>query len=463
MNIASKREQHEFKLRRTESEVHYNVCNNKSFVNGFSYKAEQQNKLGRYFPYYGVRFKKYNKRVLVFGATSLRTSSHRSFYSSKSLQVDRQASRGIYFIDSKVSDFCGRGLVQSWKVPDHTKIEEFRNRLSAKTHKLVGDYFLKYAVEAGFGDASWMDIDSTVQEANMAYPADCNILKKLALKTKKVVEFLRSKNIRGFKGIDIDIKSICKKAQEYFFLAKNSSIEVKRKIFGDYFSKVKTELNESIKAIETLPEIIKTQLPWNIAEAVSIIQEKAWRYLLDVAHFTRTHTIKPGKILSLQLSAVACISKGKVDKKHEFGRLVQFGRIGGNFLIPLSTEVKMEDKQSIVPMVANHAQIFGQGCLQGIGTDKGYYSHNNTAIIGINTDGLQRPASVKTRPPDEVAQPLRDRRAGIEPLIGHLKSFGLKKSKMKSDRATHASVYTCTMGYNIHQILRHQEGKFKAA
>ena len=376
--------------------------------------------------------------------------------------TDRQAEDFI-LSTPKYQIFCGRGLVQSWKVPDHTKIEEFRNRLSAATHKLVGDYFLKYAVGAGFGDASWMDIDSTVQEANMAYPADCNILKKLALKTKKVVEFLKSKNTRGFKGIDIDIKSICKKAQEYFFLAKNSSIEVKRKIFGDYFSKVKTELNESIKAIEKLPEKIKTQLPWNIAGAVSVIQLKAWRYLLDVAHFTRTHTIKPGKILSLQLSAVACISKGKIEKKHEFGRLVQIGRIGGNFLIPLSTDVKMEDKQSIVPVVANHAQIFGQGCLQGIGTDKGYYSHDNTTIFGINTDGLQRPVSVKTRPPDEVVQPLRDRRAGIEPLIGHLKSFGLKKSKMKSDRATHASVYTCTMGYNIHQILRHQDGKFKAA
>lgn len=86
----------------------------------------------------------------------------------------------------KYQVFCGCGLIQNWKVSDHTRIEEFRNRLSPSTHKLVGDYFLKYAVESGFGDASWMDIDSTVQEANMAYPADCNLLKKLALKTKKV-------------------------------------------------------------------------------------------------------------------------------------------------------------------------------------------------------------------------------------------------------------------------------------
>jgi hypothetical protein len=78
----------------------------------------------------------------------------------------------------KYQVFCGLGLILNWKTPDHTKIEEFRNRRSVTTHKLVGDYFLKYAVESGFGDVSWMDIDSTVQEANMAYPADCNLLKK---------------------------------------------------------------------------------------------------------------------------------------------------------------------------------------------------------------------------------------------------------------------------------------------
>lgn len=362
--------------------------------------------------------------------------------------------------------FCGYGVVPNWFCPDHTKIEEFRNRLSPETHKKLNDYILQVAVDQGFGNPSWMDVDSTVQEANMAYPSDANLLKKLALKVNKVIDFLKSKKEECALGLNIAIKDICSKAQEYFFLAKNAGIEKKRKIFTEYFDLVKCELEDAIKLIENLNPQALADLPWNIRRDCQTISDKAWQYLLDVAHFAKEHTLKPGKILSFQLSAVVCISKGKLSKKHEFGRQVQVGRIGGNFLVPLSTETKMEDKRSLVPMAQNHTQIFGHGCLKEIGTDKGYYSQKQiktVSAMGVNTDGVQRPANIKTRPAKEVTDPLRDRRAGIEPLIGHLKSFGLNKSKMKSDATTHASVYRCTMGYNLHQTLRHMTGQFKSA
>jgi hypothetical protein len=379
--------------------------------------------------------------------------------------TDRQTEEYI-LSTPKYQIFCGLGSVDGWKCPDHTKVEEFRNRLSLEVRKTLGDYFLKLAVQCGFADPKWMDIDSTVQEANMAYPADSNILKKLSLKAKKVLDYLKSRGVKQVKDIEIDIKGICKKAQEYFFLSKNKAKEIKHKIFNEYLEKVQQELSPLIDVIEKLPKDLKQTCKWNMEKAIDVIQQKARQYLLDVKHFAETHTIKPGKLLCLHLTAVACIAKGKVDKVREFGRLVQLGRIGGNFMVPLSNEVKMEDKQSIAPMVANHAQIFGQGCLKEIGADKGYYTHENTknpATMGINTDGLQRPSSIKSKPSEDVAQPLRDRRAGIEPLIGHVKSFGLRKSKMKSDASTHASVYTSVMAFNMRQIYRHMTGQMKKA
>lgn len=363
--------------------------------------------------------------------------------------------------------FCGFGIIPGWKCPDHTKIEEFRNRLKPETHKKIGDHVLRVACRMGFSDPSWMDVDSTVQEANMSYPSDANLLKKISLKVNKVAEYLKAQGRRYFPSdIKIDIKGICKKAQAYFFLSKKTDIEKKRAVFNDYFCYVKHELAKAIQAIEALSPQAMTQLPWNIAKDCSLIKDQAWRYLLDVAHFTREHSIKPGKRLCFHLSMVACISKGKLDKKNEFGRQFQLGRIGGNFLIPLSNEVKMEDKKSLVPMVENHIQIFGQNTLKEVGTDKGYYTHKNIKSIsamGINTDGIQRPANAKKNPPKDITDPLRDRRAGIEPLIGHLKSFGLRKSKMKSDVSTHSSVYRCTMGFNLHQLQRYLTGAAKIA
>lgn len=357
--------------------------------------------------------------------------------------------------------FCGFGVTGNWKCPDHTKIEEFRNRLTPKTHKALGDFVLRLAQRMGIADPSWMDVDSTVQEANMSYPSDANLLKKLSLKVNKVLEYLKVQGKKYFPSdVEIDIKEICKKAQDYFFLSKKTNIEKKREVFNDYFYFVKHELGNAIQAIQALTPQALAHLPWNIAKDCKLIKDQSWRYLLDVAHFTREHSMKPGKLLCFHLSMAVCISKGKLDKKHEFGRQFQIGRIGGNFLVPLSTEIKMEDKKSLVPMVENHIQIFGSDALKDVGADKGYFTYaniKNISTMGINTDGIQRPANTKRKPPKDITDPLRDRRAGIEPLIGHLKSFGLRKSKMKSDESTHSSVYRCTMGFNLHQLTRHIE------
>ena len=118
----------------------------------------------------------------------------------------------------------------------------------------------------------------------------------------------------------------------------------------------------------------------------------------------------------------------------------------------------MDDTQSLLPAIADHAQIFGADILEAVGTDTGYYSAANIRKVqqaGINADGIQRPVNIKEHPPEEIVRPLRNRRAGIEPLIGHAKAFGLGRSKMKSDQTTLVSGYRAVMGFNLHQFLRH--------
>ena len=332
----------------------------------------------------------------------------------------------------RLQAFCGYGIISKWKLPHHTKIEEFRNRLLPETYKNIGHHIVKLAQEMGFANPSWMDVDSTVQEANVAYPADANLMRKLAQK--------------------------CKKARNYFFLSKNTAIEKKREIFASYHHLVKEQLKDFINFTESMTQKQIKALPWNIRADIKQIREKSWRYLLDVAHFIRTNSIKAGKILSWHCQEVACISKKKAGKEIEFGRQVQLGRIGGNFIISFSsTEVRMEDKKSVDLVIEEHAEIFGPEVLKSIGADKGYHSGKNIAYAeskGINADGMQRPHNVKKFVKEDVALPLRDRRAGIEPLIGHAKQFGLGKSRMKSDRATVASVHRSVMGFNLHQLKR---------
>ena len=108
--------------------------------------------------------------------------------------------------------FCGLGIVPKWRCPDHTKIEKFRNRLSPETHKDIADYILRLASKCGFADPSKLDVDSTVQEANISYPSDAVLLKKLSLKCNKLLNFLVLQGYVGMEEITIDIKAIVRKS-----------------------------------------------------------------------------------------------------------------------------------------------------------------------------------------------------------------------------------------------------------
>jgi len=75
------------------------------------------------------------------------------------------------------------------------------------------------------------------------------------------------------------------------------------------------------------------------------------------------------------------------------------------------------------------------------------------AEVGIQCPGNVKP---KGRTNETLARNLQERRAGIEPLIGHVKQMGLKRSRMKSDTTTLASGYRCVLGFNLRQLSNHQ-------
>jgi hypothetical protein len=326
-------------------------------------------------------------------------------------------------------------------------------------------------VALGFADPSDIDIDSTVQEANIAYPTDANLMTRLAGLGRKVIGFLKAKT-RGLlpAQLTVDMKAVKAKARSYFFMAKNTDIEKRREVFKDLHRLVKHQLRPVVEICNALDARRLARLPWNVGRAVDQIKDQCWRYLLDVGHFTRTHTMKAGKVLAFHARDVVCIRKGKVGKENEFGRVFQLGRIKGNFLLALaSTSLRMEDKHSLVPMLSEHAKLFGGSNLKSVSTDKGYWSaKNQRALISRKVvSGLQQPANIKSRrglPSPEVQERLRNRRSGIEALIGHAKHGGqLGRSRMKSDAATLAAGYASVLGFNLRQLTRAQQATKKKA
>ncbi len=99
--------------------------------------------------------------------------------------------------------FCGKTLVQNWKVPDHSKIEEFRSRLSPETQCALSNAIVKLASQKGFANPAHLDIDSTVQTPDMQFPATVNLLVKAAFVGRRVQKILMKFKLPQLPEIDM--------------------------------------------------------------------------------------------------------------------------------------------------------------------------------------------------------------------------------------------------------------------
>ena len=87
--------------------------------------------------------------------------------------------------------FCGKLFLSNWTVPDHTKIEVFRSRLSPETQCALSNEITRLAARKGFSQPEYIDIDSTIQAPDMQYPATINLLLKTAVVGRRVQKILK--------------------------------------------------------------------------------------------------------------------------------------------------------------------------------------------------------------------------------------------------------------------------------
>ena len=368
--------------------------------------------------------------------------------------TDRELEENLkYYSPARI--FCG---IKNEQVSyDHSAYVKFRNRLTDETASKFNVSLLKVACRKGFTGAEFVDVDSTVQEANVEYPADIRMMQSVFRKGIKLLHGLSEAGSSTAKKMlsCFDVKTTGKLFKSYFFAKKsNDGFELKVKVFGEAH-KISTKMIEAILSIQN--KLKDYDLPWNLKRDNEQLTGVAPTLLNQINHFIKHGEVAPSKILSLHASEVKCISKGKAGKPYEFGRKFFIGRLRGNYSFTMTdNDFALEDSDSLEKVLNNFEEIFNTSP-KSLSGDQAFWSRQNLKACEnkkINEIGICPRGHKNWRIDESKIEEMATRRSKVEPIIGHLKRRGMGKSKMKSDAMTRLDGQRSSLSLNLSRLAR---------
>jgi hypothetical protein len=347
--------------------------------------------------------------------------------------------------------FCG--YLESDGSLDHTSIEEFRTRFGSKGAALITRDMMIIAKECGFTKADDVDMDTTVQEAGITHPTEMKLLGHLMKRMMALHGKLKEAGGHGIQGTKRLFGHFKKCFAEYRFFAKSKA--KKDKLARKAVTLSKQALMAMSKCLPGRHDFDKLQSRYQqeIVRLTSLGSE-----LMDqITYWLNTGRVAKDKIVSLWKTIPQAIPRGKTGKAVEFGRKWIINCYHGGYMVVLAPDnPKISDQHCVIESLAVHSNVFDT-MPRTYGTDRGMYSQQNQEIClsaGIKKIGIQTKGRATPLVGPRIMRDLSNRRAGIEPRLGHLKSRGLGRSRMKSDIGDLISGYRSALSWNLSLLMR---------
>ncbi len=321
-----------------------------------------------------------------------------------------------------------------WNFPiEPTDLVHFRNRIGKegleKIFKISIDLHGKSSLEKE------VVIDTTVQEKNITYPTDVKLHKKII-----------DKCVRIATSEDITLR------QSYKRISKQLVIDQR----GNRSKKGKAKAKKSAKKLKTIAGRLIREIRRKLSE------ELLSRYEVELRLFERVLAQKKGdkkKIYSLHEPKVYCMSKGKVHKRFEFGSKVSITltKNRGVAVGAYNFEENIYDGHTLPEVLEQTKRLTGKEPKVAI-VDRGYRGVTKLGDTEI----------IKPKKPNKSATPYEKtkarkrfrRRAGIEPIIGHLKQdFRLSRNYLKGTQGDMANVLLAATAYNLKKWMNIESKK----
>jgi len=309
---------------------------------------------------------------------------------------------------------------------------------------------LNVAKEYGFTGPEDVDMDTTAQEAGITHPTEMKLMDHLLKKAHKFHKKLKEAGKRGIRGIKKAVTAFSKYFTEYRFFQKTK--EGKSKII-----KRSVEITQKILSGLSQAKSSVTSLSRRDQVSCQRLLDLGPKLMKQILSWIKTGQVASNKIVSLWKTAPKAISKGKVGKKVEFGRkwIVNCYR-GGYVVVNAPAKVKISDQHCVKESLRLHNESFSKSP-DSYATDRGMWSEVNIALCqkaGIKKIAIQPKGRAAPLVSQRDHRRFKNRRAGIEPRIGHLKTRGLGQSRMKSDTGDLISGYRSALSYNLCHLIR---------
>ena len=325
--------------------------------------------------------------------------------------------------------FCGETYFQHKQPFDPTELIKFRQRIgepgAEKILSLSIDLFEKKEIEE-----KEVLIDTTVQEKNITFPTDTKLQKKIIEKCRKIAEkegiVLRQSYKRILKQLMID--------QRFRQHPK------RRKKANAAARKIKTIAGRVVRDIER-----------------KMNDEQLQRYASDLNIFKlklAEQKNSKNKIYSIHEPHTRCIAKGKESKQYEFGNKTSIvkTRKSGIIVGALAFKDNIYDGDTLEPQLEQVERLTNHLPKAGI-VDRGYRGKNtvlNTKIICPK----KLPVSANSYQKQKTRKQFRAR-AGIEPVIGHIKhDHRMIRNYLSGELGDTLNTLLAAAGFNIKKMLR---------
>jgi IS5 family transposase len=328
--------------------------------------------------------------------------------------------------------FCGYDLLQ-WELPiDSSSLTRWRKRLGPEKLQKILAMTVSVSLKVGVikeKDLENVIADTTVMPKNIEYPTDVKLLEKARCKMVKLCE---EAGLTLRQNYNLVTKGMLRKIGSYLHVRQMKRAAREIKHFKTLVGRVMRDCSRKL-------------------ELRSDLGEKFAEILSQTKHLLERKKSDGNKLYSLHEPEVVCISKGKAQKKYEFGckiSLVITHRKGSGII--LSSEALVGnpfDGHSLKPALENTFAITGVKVKNAF-VDKGYKGHG-IEDCNVFISGQKRGMTVSLKKAIK-------RRQSIEPYIGHLKEeVKLGLSRLKSFVGDRINALLAAASYNLKQVLRY--------